>query len=335
MQFDPELVDALEALPGPEPDPADAVGMRRLQAAALLDATGGVPFTDDRVEFDDRLIPGPAGAPDVKVRVYRPRSQPASAAAFAYFHGGGFIAGDIEGVHVRAVMLAAEVGCVVLSVNYRLAPEHPFPAGVEDCYAALLWIADAADDLGLDPTRVAVGGESSGAALAAAVALMARDRDGPAIAFQLLLYPVIDDRMQTASMRSAADAPIWNTRSCDVMWQHYLGNARGQSEPGVSSYAAPGRAVDVSSLPPAYISTCEGDPLRDEGIAYAQRLLHAGVAVELHNFAGTFHGFDMIGPTSVGKRALQEQVDVLRVALGQRSVTPRSVRRRRSGSNDQ
>jgi acetyl esterase len=117
-------------------------------------------------------------------------------------------------------------------------------------------------------------------------------------------------------MRSAAGAPIWNASSCDVMWQHYLGSARGLSEPGVSSYAAPGRAVDLSRLPPAYISTCEGDPLRDEGLDYAQRLLHAGVAVELHNYAGAFHGFDMIGPTSVGKRALQEQVDVLRAALG-------------------
>jgi acetyl esterase/lipase len=164
---------------------------------------------------------------------------------------------------------------------------------------------------------------------------MARDRRGPAIAFQLLLYPVIDDRMQTASMRSAFDAPIWSSRSCDVMWQHYLGNARGLSEPGVSSYAAPGRSDDLSRLPPTYISTCEGDPLRDEGIDYAQRLLHAGVAVELHNFAGTFHGFDMIGPTTVGKRALQEQVAVLRVALARRSVTTRRFTTQGGGSNDQ
>jgi acetyl esterase/lipase len=330
VRFDPELAVVLAALPADEPDPADAVGMRKLQARALLDATGGAPATDERVEFDDRLIPGPAGAPDVKVRVYRPRARQVSLGVFVYFHGGGFIAGDIEGVHGRALMFAAEVGCVVVSVNYRLAPEDPFPAGVDDCYAALLWISEGADDLGIDRARIAVGGESSGAALAAAVALMARDRDGPAIAFQLLLYPVIDDRMQTLSMRRATDAPVWNSRSCDVMWQHYLGKARGPAAPDVSSYAAPGRALDVSGLPPTYISTCEGDPLRDEGIEYAQRLLRAAVTVELHQYAGTFHGFDMVGPTTVGKRALQEQVDVLRAALKPRSATTRG-----GGSNDQ
>jgi acetyl esterase/lipase len=198
------------------------------------------------------------------------------------------------------------LSAVVVSVDYRLAPEHPFPAGVDDCYLALEWVSTHADELGIDPDRIAVGGSSSGGATAAGVTLMARDRGGPAIAFQLLVYPVIDDRLDTPSMRACIDTPLFARHDAELMWSYYLG-----SEPSeVSPYAAPGRATDLAGLPPAYVCVAEFDPLRDEGIAYAQRLVGAGVSTELHLYPGTFHGFDAL-PSAVTIRALDEQTAAL------------------------
>jgi acetyl esterase/lipase len=202
---------------------------------------------------------------------------------------------------------------VVVSVDYRLAPENPFPAGVEDCYCALVWVAAHARDLGIDVDRIAVGGASAGGALSAAVAQMARDRSGVPLALQLLIYPVIDDRMETASMRAFSATPIWNSVSNAQMWDHYLGAKRDY----VSNYAAPGRSNDLSDLPPAYVMTAEFDPLRDEGISYAQRLMQAGVSTELHCFGGACHGFDLIAPAiELSRRAVDEQVSAVVRALG-------------------
>jgi acetyl esterase/lipase len=230
-----------------------------------------------------------------------------------YCHGGGFVLGEIDLFDPVCGGYAANADVIVISVDYRLAPEHPFPAGVEDCYAALLWTAANATDLAVDPAAVAVGGESAGGALAAALALMARDRHGPAIAFQLLANAVLDDRLETVSVRSFTDTPLWNSHQTAIMWDLYLGPERRQ----VSPYAAPARATDLSGLPPAYVQTAEFDPLRDEGIAYAQRMLHAGVPVELHNFAGAFHGFDAL-PTAISRAAAAAQDAALRRALHKR-----------------
>jgi acetyl esterase/lipase len=178
--------------------------------------------------------------------------------------------------------------CVVVSVDYRLAPEHPFPAGPEDCYAGLLWVAANAEELGVDLDRLVVTGGSAGGALTAAVALMARDRGGPHIAYQALRIPVTDDRLVTPSYLASADAPGFNKAGVEGMWLHYLGEAADREK--TSPYAAPARAEDLSGLPSAFVQTNGLDPLRDEGLEYASRLLAAGVPVEIYNAPGSYHG---------------------------------------------
>ncbi len=227
-----------------------------------------------------------------------------------FFHGGAFVLGDRYTEELRCLRYAAEADCVIVSVDYRLAPEHRFPAGVDDCYAGLEWTVSHAAELGIDRSRVGVGGSSAGGALAAAVALMARDRGGPSLVVQILNYPVIDDRMQSVSMRSFDATPMWTSGATADMWQHYLGDPEGRGD--VSAYAAPGRASDLSGLPPAYVLTAELDPLRDEGIEYATRLMAAGVPTELHTVAGACHGFDIIAARgALGQRAIDEQVRAL------------------------
>jgi acetyl esterase/lipase len=304
-RLDPGLAEIARL--APVLDLADVAAARSGMAAL---AVGGVP-RDDRVEVEDRRVPGPAGAPPVPLRIYRPKSARGPRPLPVYFHGGAFCLGDLESEHARCQRICGELGFSVVSADYRLAPEHVFPAGVEDCYAALLWAAKNLAELGADARRIAVGGSSAGGGLAAAVALMARDRGGPALAFQLLIYPVLDDRMASRSMRDFTDSPIWNRANSDQMWRHYLGGRPAQ----VSAYAAPSRAVDLAGLAPAYLMTAEFDPLRDEGIDYAARLLQAGVPTELHNFAGTFHGFDQMSDSGISRAAIEEQLAALRRAL--------------------
>jgi acetyl esterase/lipase len=280
---------------------------------SIMAALGTQLATDERVTTENRTIAGPEPGTDLGLRIYTPKGLESPAPVIVYFHGGAFILGDTYTEEERCLRMAADAGCVVVSVDYRLAPEHPFPAGVEDCYAALEWTAENAGDLGADARRIGVGGSSAGGALAAAVALIARDRHGPAISFQMLIYPVIDDRMTTFSMRTSDATALFCNADAVVMWQHYLGDAEDE----VSCYAAPGRARDLSGLPRAWVLVAELDPLRDEGIEYAQRLMQAGVPTELHCFSGACHGFDLIAPRSqVGRRALEEQVFALRRALG-------------------
>jgi acetyl esterase/lipase len=311
MKFDPELAPIPDLMP--EIDVTDPVAARVTVTEMLLAFTGGEPIVDPRVETSERTIPGPEGAPDVKVRLYKPREAPAGPLpCYVHFHGGGFILGDLETSHPRMLKYCGDLKCFGVSVDYRLAPEHPFPAGPEDCYAALRWTVENADELGIDPDRVAIGGDSAGAAFAAAVTLMARDRGGPRIALQVLTVPVTDDRMETPSMKAFTDTPVWDAVKSGHMWRHYLGEGGGE----VSPYAAPNRATDLSGLPAAYVMTAEYDSLRDEGIDYAQRLMAAGVPVELHVFPGTYHSFDVLGAaTQIGIRALDEQVRALERAF--------------------
>ncbi|SPM30384.1 alpha/beta hydrolase [Mycobacterium terramassiliense] len=229
-------------------------------------------------------------------------------------HGGGFIAGDLETEHAGNVGLARALGVVVVAVDYRLAPETPFPGPLEDVYAGLVWMAEHAEQLGVDPHRIAIHGVSAGGGLCAGLALLARDRKGPRIAFQFLGVPELDDRLATASMTAFTDTPLWNRPKAVASWDCYLGAGRAGSD-DVSSYAAPARATDLAGLPPAYISVMQFDPLRDEGIAYAQALLAAGVTVELHLFPGTFHGSALIPDAAISQREGAEAVAVLRRAL--------------------
>jgi acetyl esterase/lipase len=203
---------------------------------------------------------------------------------------------------------------VVVSVDYRLAPENPFPAGLEDCYAALVWLHEHAGDLGVDAGRIAINGGSAGGGLAAGLALLARDRGGPAICFQYLGIPELDDRLDTPSMQRFHDTPMWSRGAAEKSWEWYLGDAHGTDD--ISPYAAPARATDLAGLPPAYISTMEFDPLRDEGIHYALKLLAAGVSVELHSFPGTFHGSSIVVTAAVNQREAAERMTVWRRVLG-------------------
>jgi acetyl esterase len=265
------------------------------------------------VEVEDRTVPGPEGAPDVPVRIYRPAApSPEPRPAFLDIHGGGFVSGSIEMEHAACVAMARELGAVVVTVEYRLAPEDPFPAGLEDCYAALVWLHKNTSELGVDPERIGIGGQSAGGGLSAGLALLARDRGGPAICFQFLGIPELDHRLETASMRAFVDTPIWHRPNAVLSWQHYL----GADPQDVSPYASPSIAEDLTGLPSAYVSTMEFDPLRDEGIAYALRLLEAGVTVELHSYPGTFHGSGLVTSAAVSRRAYAEQLDAIRRGLG-------------------
>lgn len=289
---------------------ADLIQQIRGDREALF-AVAPVDRTD--VTKEDRSVPGSDGAPDVPIRIYRPSVGAESARPCLFeIHGGGFMFGSIEMMDPWCQRVAAEADTVVVSVEYRLAPEDPFPAGLEDCYAALCWTAAEAGSLGVDPARIAVAGQSAGGGLAAATALLARDRGGPSLCFQLLEIPELDDRLETQSMRDFTDTPLWNRPNAIWSWRHYLGPDHSGE---VSQYAAPSRAKDLSGLPPAYVSTMEFDPLRDEGILYALELLRAGVSVELHSYAGTFHGSALVPNAEPSTRNTNEVIDLLKSKL--------------------
>jgi len=273
-------------------------------AGALDEWAPLVDWADDRLELSDGRT--------ISCRIYRPVIRNALSPALVFFHGGGFVLGDLEQEHVRCVRYTAEVRCIIVSIDYRLAPENPFPAPFDDCFLGTEAVFKQATALGIDQTRMAVGGSSAGACLAAAVALKARDTRGPDIAFQLLLFPALDDRMTTASMTRFVDVPVWDARQCRLMWDYYLGTDRSD----VSPYGAPARARDLSGLPAAYVLTAESDAVRDEGLEYGLRLMQAGVPAEIHEFPGTFHGFDLMIPSpEIALRAMAEEVAVLRAAL--------------------
>jgi acetyl esterase len=305
MNIDPELREVAELVKGRGIGPIDVAGAR-----AGLIAMVGQPVADERVEVTELQVKGPSGDPPVRVVVFSARGRPTPSPAVVYLHGGGFIVGAPETEWAVATAVAVATEGVVVSVDYRLAPEHPYPAAVEDSYVVLLWTADHADDLGIDPGKVAVAGSSSGGGLAAALALMARDRSGPAIAFQYLAIPSLDDRLETPSMRSFTDTPMWNRGLSERSWSLYLGE-----RDDVPAYAAPARATDFHGLPPAYIAVSEYDPLRDEGIDYARTLLKAEVSVELHLFPGTFHGSTVVTDAAISRRQVEETAVVLRRAL--------------------
>jgi acetyl esterase/lipase len=309
--LDPEIAAVVPLLP--QSDYQDLAGERSKLKARLTELL--VDLDTSGVSIHDELVPGSGGAQDVAVRVYRPDVDTAPALLLDV-HGGGFMLGDLDMNHADNVELARDLGVVVVSVDYRLAPEAPFPAGLEDCYTVLTWLVDNAESLRIDPTRVVTYGVSAGAGLCAALALLARDRGGPAISFQYLDSPELDDRLVTHSMHVFTDTPVWNRSNAEISWQHYLGPEIPGSEQ-VSPYAAPARATDLAGLPPAYISVMEFDPLRDEGIDYARALLAAGVLAELHLFPGTFHGSGlMVRHPRVSQRQRAERHAVLARALG-------------------
>jgi len=273
----------------------------------------GLELTDAHraaLDIEERFVPGPKDAPDVRVLIYRPKDTPGKLPILLHLHGGAFCLSHPETFAGMEAGWSMRHQCVVVSVDYRLAPEHPFPAAPEDCYAGLLWVADQAEALGVDLERLVVTGGSAGGALTAAVALMARDRNGPQIAYQAMMIPVTDDRIRTPSMDQAGpETPGFNRLGAEGMWLHYLGEDYDRNT--TSAYAAPARAESLAGLPPAFVQTNGLDPLRDEGIEYALKLLADGVAVEVYNCPGAYHG-----APPIDERAAAVATRVYDAALG-------------------
>lgn len=256
---------------------------------------------DGRVSLEELTVPGPAGAPDIPVRLYRPVDATEPLGCIFHIHGGGYVGGSAKEMEFLQRPLAAMLGCAIVSVDYRLAPETRFPGAIEDCYAALSWLFGGAADRNIDHGRIGVMGESAGAGLAAALALMVRDRGQFALAFQHLVYPMIDDRTCIREPSPFAGEFIWDRQSNHFGWSALLGHEPGHD--GVSQYAAAARAKDLAGLPPAFISTGALDLFVDEDIDFAARLIRAGVPTELHVWPGAFHGFDLMPGVPVADAA--------------------------------
>ncbi|VWB23660.1 putative hydrolase [Burkholderia arboris] len=260
--------------------------------------------------LERHMVPGPAGAPDVPVLVYLPDDHARPLPAIVHMHGGGFVRGkakDLEAVHRS---LVTQLGCALISIDYRLAPETVFPGAIEDCYAALAWVFRHADTLGIDATRIGVAGESAGGGFAAALALLAGDRGEYRLAFQHLVYPMLDDRTCTRTPHPHTGEFVWHAANNRFGWTSLLGHAPGID--GVSPYAAAARATRLDGLPPAFLSVGSLDLFLDENLDYAQRLLRAGVPTELHVLPGGVHGFDIVPGARVSETARRLSHDALR-----------------------
>ena len=282
--------------------PADARNAMR----AMLNVLGPGPEVD---KVENRKIPGPAG--EIPVRIYTPAAKPNG--ILVYFHGGGWVVGDLDSHDYVCRALTNDAGCTVVSVDYRLAPEHKFPAGPEDCYAATQWVAKNAAALGSDADHIAVGGDSAGGNLAAAISLMARDRGGPRIRHQMLIYPATDAAMDTASQKEfTADGFVLSKLDMEWFWGYYLANKKDGENP----YASPSRARDLKNLPPAHVITASHDPLRDEGEAFAEQLKKAGNKVTVKRYEGVVHGFvSLQAAIDQGRTANRELAEELKASL--------------------
>jgi len=308
--LDRELAAPLEgilaALPGPLTP--DLIADRRARTAAGR-------LSDDEIRrggaftVEELTVPGPAGAPPVGLLICRPTATPGPWPVIYNTHGGGMVAGGTRTAELADELDRAEpLQTAVVAVDYRLAPEHPDPAPIEDCYAGLVWVAAHGAELGLDPERVVVSGNSAGGALAAGLALLARDRGAPALLGQMLQCPMLDDRCATASAAQLDRAGLWDGASNRAGWTALLGDRRGTD--AVSCYAAPARATDLDGLPPAFIDVGSVESLRDDALAYADRLWRRGGEAELHVWSGAFHSFDEWVPDAVvsatAKRARED-----------------------------
>lgn len=304
---DPELLPVLEALPLFDLSMDSLPAMRETRASI---GAGDVTFPGLR--FERRAVQAPGGA-QVRVNLFRPDGAAGFRPAILHIHGGGYVLGTADMTNAANAATALKLDCVIASVDYRLAPETPFPGPLDDCYAALRWLHASAAELGVDPQRIAIAGESAGAGIAAGLGLMARDRGDAPICFQCLVYPMLDDRTNAHNTAPYAGEFVWNAKSNQFGWSAYLGRAPGGAD--VSAYAAPARAPDLSRLPPAFINCGALDLFADEDIAYARRLMHAGVATELHIYPGAFHGFPLAPGTHLAAIAERDRIDALRRAF--------------------
>ena len=260
-----------------------------------------------------RTLTARANGSERRVLVYERPDRVRPSGALLWIHGGGYVMGTPEVENEVCSRIALDLGVLVVNVSYRLAPEHPFPAGLDDCYTALAWLHEQADELGIDPDRVAIGGASAGGGMAASLAQMAHDRGGPAVSFQVLVYPMLDDR----TVQRPVDALVWNNRSNAFAWDAYLGHPAGQ--PDERPWAVPARRADLAGLPPAWIGVGDIDLFHDEDVEYARRLQEAGVRCELHVEPGMYHGADAIAGKVDSMRAFRTRM----VAVLGEALTPR------------
>ncbi|WP_449353548.1 alpha/beta hydrolase [Streptomyces shaanxiensis] len=303
--FDPELAAALDLIkdvisPGLTLDEIDLVRQGPgIQMLADLDLT-----LDGFFEVEDRSVPGPEGAPEISLLIARPVSPTPSGTGrpvIYHVHGGGMILGNNRVGIDGPLAWAKQLDAVVVSVEYRLAPEHPHPAPVEDVYAGLVWTAEHAGEIGGDAERIVIAGASAGGGLSAALALLTRDRKGPRPIGQLLMCPMLDDRNDSPSTYQMAGLGVWDRTANETGWTALLGDRRGG--PDVPAYAAPARAEDLSGLPPAFLDVGSAETFRDEVVAYASRIWQAGGVAELHVWPGGFHGFDGFAPQAALSQA--------------------------------
>ncbi|MDE2775654.1 MAG: alpha/beta hydrolase [Chloroflexota bacterium] len=298
-QIDPEVLHALDTYPAERyiavgEDPPLA---RQMTEAINREMRANLPPTD--IEITETMIPGPDC--DIPLAIYQPPA-PAPRGGLLWFHGGGYIVG-VERDDARCIEFAEYIGCAVVSVGYRLAPESTYKESIADSFAALNWMVENASELGIDPDRVAIGGGSAGGGLAAGLAHYNRDSKGPNLAFQLLIYPMIDDTHNTPSGHADTCPTIWNRDVSFKAWKMYLGAEYGTDK--VSPYAAATRATDLSDLPPALMTVGAMDLFRDENINYAQRLMAAGIPTDLQVYAGMFHGAEMAAPDAAASKQMR------------------------------
>jgi acetyl esterase/lipase len=293
-------------------DLASARETERLVVAELPKYEAATPLSVQNV-----FVGGRPGAPDVAARVYTCAERSSPAPALLYLHGGAYVLGGLAVADSAARTLVDRAGVTVVAVDYRLAPEHPYPAGLEDCFAVLEWAAHNGEEFGIDPNRLGVLGESAGGGLAAALTLLTRDRHGPRLTAQFLDAPTIDDRLDTPSMTTLVDTPVWQSVNSPHSWRYYL---QGTAEPGgadVPIYAAPARATveDLSGLPPAFVTAYQIDPTRDEGLDYARMLIQAGVPTEVHHYSAAFHVAHIVPGTAIATRMIADRIGAIRRML--------------------
>ncbi|MER2191472.1 MAG: alpha/beta hydrolase [Solibacillus sp.] len=307
MKLDSQAQFLLEQMDAAGAPPMSSLSPEEARSTTDFSALAGIPEEVGKVE--NRTIPGPGG--EIPVRIYTPEGE-GPFPSLVFYHGGGWVIGDLDTVDVPCRLLTNRANCVVVSVDYRLAPEHKFPAAADDAYAAAKWVVENGPSIQVDSSRVAVGGDSAGGNLAAVVSLLARDKNEIDLAYQLLIYPVTNYSYETVSYRDNADGYLLTKDSMVWFWDHYLRD----SEDGKNPYASPLRTEDLSSLPPTLVITAEFDPLRDEGEAYAQRLKEAGVQVEETRYNGMIHGFFwMPGALEQGMQAVNQAADALKRAF--------------------
>ncbi|KHD72290.1 hypothetical protein MB27_41120 [Actinoplanes utahensis] len=289
-----------------------------LRSAAVVRLLTSLPVRPsalvDGVEAGHRVVAGHAGAPPVAVHVYEPHGRERPSGALLWIHGGGYVIGDPATYHDVCSSIAAELGVLVVSVGYRLAPADPFPAGLDDCYSALAWLHGHAGELGVDPARIAVAGDSAGGGLAACLAQLAHDRGEVPVAFQALVYPMLDDRTVLRADHAGTGMFVWSPASNRFGWSAYLGHEPTVEAP--ASYAVAARRDDLTGLPPAWIGVGDLDLFHAEDIAYARRLRESGVPCDLHVVPGMYHGADALfrrAPVMTGFRA--SMISALRSAL--------------------